>query len=1104
MKKGLQLAVFLLFYSLSISSQINRYGTPLISVADAAQTGGGLKSQCIAMDGRGVMYFGSENEGILTYDGSSWNIIATPGTGKINAITADTRGVVFAGGETDFGFLRPDPPGRLAWYSLAELIIDTASAGVRNPITSVVADSNAVFFTDGKRLYRIASAADSVSVTDLERDFGISSVSAMVFFDNRIFIADNRKGLFVSEGVTIERIPGGEKAAGSRFVRMLPYDRDNLIIAAAGKGLMLFNIRTGTLTEEFGDKRAVPALRNGLLTDLAILPGNMIAAGLGARGGIYIFSHEGELLQHVSEQTTDVREASVTALYCDHTSNAQLWFCTSGYINRAYVSLPAGEFGGAAGIESLPGTLTGFADSVFVAAENGLYKSFTDRTGVRRFRRIRSQGSQVRDLVTVDPGDGTVLLCATPNGLLQIDGEGDATRFLSRVSLTKLRADNDDPTRIVAGSDDGTIRILRYDDDAWRVTHTSGSALKGRITGVEQSAPGEWWFLTAAPVSIVRMHCEQNDTTLINYGRNNGIESDTISSITLIDNRLYLCTGQGIYRYNWQDDAFEKDRDLAGEYFDNASITMLFRTPEGETVVSGYDTRNFDALVTTTRQGHVVFRRQFNFLPDVATTGIAWIDGSVWLAKGRSVYVMDKSKLAFRYGNFNTVFTRIISGNNKILMDGIFYTETPEGSRIPSSIQPEEPVVRLRHRDNSISFAWTTTATVEEWQTEYRYRLEGFDNEWSGWERRRGRDYTNLPAGDYVFTLKTRTITGPEGEDQRYSFTVWKPWYLSAVAKLVYLILTSWILFILIRYFARRLRLKNQRLESLLSQRNAATARGRNEMAGLEKYAGLIQQSMQPSAARLARAFPNSFVLNRPMRSVSGDFIWVMNRGDRTLIAVGDCTGHGVRSSLRTAMALSFLDETGLRSDDMSTSAIIREFRKKLNDAFRALPESEIQQEGIEISMLAIDRTSKTVQFSGVASQCFRVREMSDQELARWENGEFKPNAGTMVSGKHLLETVYGDRIPLDAHPGSEHEFTQHTWKLERESFYYLFTDGYADQFNGVTGRKFMKKNMRRLILDIRNYPMSRQKEILTERLESWMGNSPQTDDIIVAGLRIE
>jgi hypothetical protein len=79
MKKGLQLAVLLLFYSLSVSSQVNRSGTPLISVYDIDQNRGGLKRLCITMDGRGVMYFGNENGGITTYDGSSWDRIVTPG-----------------------------------------------------------------------------------------------------------------------------------------------------------------------------------------------------------------------------------------------------------------------------------------------------------------------------------------------------------------------------------------------------------------------------------------------------------------------------------------------------------------------------------------------------------------------------------------------------------------------------------------------------------------------------------------------------------------------------------------------------------------------------------------------------------------------------------------------------------------------------------------------------------------------------------------------------------------------------------------------------------------------------------------------------------------
>jgi serine phosphatase RsbU (regulator of sigma subunit) len=1104
MKKGLQLAVFLLFCSLSVSSQINRYGTPLISIFDIAQTGTGLKNLCITMDGRGVMYFGNENGCILTYDGTSWNRIATPGTGRVTALVTDSRGIVYAGGENDFGCLRPDPSGRLSWHSLAGMISDTSGAMTAGPVGSVVSDSNSVCFTDGKRLYSFAAGTDSVTVTDMEAGFGIRSANVLVSFDNSIFIADNNNGLYVSNDGAVERITGGEQAAGSRFVRMLPYDRDNLIIATADKGLMLFNIRTGKLTLGFGDRKVVSALRNGMLTDIAILPGNLIAAGLGARGGVYILSHEGNVLQHITEETTSLRESSVTALYCDHASNAQLWLCTTGFISSACVSLPAGEFDDASGIISLPFTLAGFTDSVFVAAENGLYKSYTDRTGTIRFRRITGQGGRVNDLMTIDPGEGTVLLCATPGGLFRIDEDGDVIRFLSHMHISKLGSDRDDPSRVVAGLDDGTVTVLRYEDDRWTVAHVVESPLEGRITGVEQTTPGEWWLLSSSPSSLMRMHCGLNDTIFIPYGRDQGIGSDTINSITLIDGVLYLCTGKGIYSYNRQDDDFEKNRDLAGETFDEANVTLLFRTPEGETVVSGYDTRNFDALVTTTRQGHVVFRRQFDFLPDMTTTGIAWVDGSVWLAKGRSLYVMDKSKLAFRYGDFRTIFTRITSGRDNILLDGTFYNTTPEGVRIPVVTQPERPPVRLRHRDNSISFAWTTTAYIGESQTVYRYRLEGYENEWSGWEHRLGRDYTNLPSGDYIFLLKTRTVAGPEGEDLRYSFTIWKPWYASLVAKLIYIVLLSWMFFIIIRYFARRLRLKNQRLESLLSQRNAARARGRNEMAGLEKFAGLIQQSIQPSESRLARSFPNSFVLSRPMGTVSGDFFWVMNRGERTLIAVGDCSGHGVPSSLRTAMALSFLDETGLRSDGMSTSAILREFQEKLDDTFHTLSEPEVQQEGIDISLLAVDRKGRTIQYSGAAMQCFRVREMSDQELARWVNGEFKPNEGTMVSGKHLLETVYGDRIPLGMHPGSDHTFTQHTWKLERESSYYLFTDGYADQFNGVTGRKFLKKNLRRLILDIRDFPMSRQKEILEERLESWRGNSPRTDDVIVIGLRID
>ncbi|MCU0459926.1 MAG: SpoIIE family protein phosphatase [Bacteroidales bacterium] len=1104
MKKGLQLVVFLLIYTLTVNSQVNRHGTPLIGWFDAAQTPGELRNLCITMDHSGVMYFGNEAGGIVTYDGSRWGLIRTPGTTAITSLVTDARGIVFAGGKNDFGMLQPDDAGRMTYRSLAARTGDSLIASSIGIIKASAADSNAVFFTDGKRLYCLNGDDDSVMVADMETDYGFRNLSALVAFDNRIIIADDREGIFAYSEGRIDRIAGGDAMVPARFVKLIPYDRDNLLVGSSGKELMLFNIRTGALNERFSDKAAASLMKNGSLSDLALIPGNMIAAGFKGRGGIYIFSRDGALVQHISERTTALRESSVTAMYCDYKSNSQLWFCTRGYINRAFVSLPATEFSQASGLIPVPGTITGHAGSVYAGTDNGLYVNYTDGSGTRRFRRAGDHNVTVNAIINAELSEGVVLIAATVNGLLQVDDEGYLDHFLPGIAFSAVREAGDKRDVMVAGSGDGIVRTLKYDGYEWVVTHTIAGEFAGTIRYIEQTSPDEWWIMTENPSALLRMNCHPDDTTFFRFGREQGLDCDTLNGITIINETLYLCSGRGIYRYIPDNDAFARDHELVGDSFDDVSIKMISAAPGGEIILSGYDARNFDALVTSTSQGHVVFRRQFDFLPDIATAGIAFAEGTIWLSKGQSLFVLDKSKLAFRYGSFKTVFTQIISGRGNVIMDGTFYTIAPGRVRVPVPLQPPKPGIILSHRENNITFRWTTTSYVEEEKTEYRHRLEGFNEEWSGWEIRNYRDYTNLPSGDYRFVLRAKTITGLEGEELAFSFSVSKPWYRSTAAILVYSAVAAWLIFMLIRDLARRLGARKRRLESLLRQRNEATARGRNEITELENYAGVVQQAVIPSEEKLAKAIPGSFVLNRPKGSVSGDFFWMVNQGERLTMAVGDCTGHGVASSFRTITALCFLEDIAADSGPVSTSEMLSEFRKKLSDTFRRLPARDIHLEGIDISLLTIDRSANTIEFSGAASQCFRVREMSDHERARWDNGEFKPNEGTMVSGKYLLETVYGDRIPLGMHLNEDHVFTQHRWKLEKESSYYLFTDGYSDQFNGATGKKFLRKHLRRLILDIQNYHMSKQKEILEERLVTWMGKSPQTDDILIVGIRIE
>ncbi len=1103
MKKGLLLIGFLLVYSLTARSQINKTGTPLISWFDAADTPGDLCNLSITMDKRGVMFFGNETNGIVTYDGSSWDMISMNNPQKVISLATDTRGIVYVGGESDFGFLQPDLTGRLAFCSLAPKTPGQATPGGRSPVTSIASDSNKVYFADGRGLYIYDIRRDTVAFVDLANDYDLQNAGRLVIIDRRIIIADNIAGLFEYAEGKITPLPGGDQLRLTRFVRLLPYDSDNILIGTVDKGLVTFNLKAGTLNNRFLEQDDNSRLMKTTLTDVAILPGSMIAAGLADGGGVYIFSHDGRLLQHISDRTTPIRESSVTSMYCDYTSNSQLWFCTKGLINRAYVSLPASEFGNEAGIISVAGSFAEFRDSVYTGTDAGLYKNYADLSGVMRFRKLEHTGTRINALVTTNLPDGEVLLSATDDGLWQTDESGDMLFILKGVHLTAVSPDADSDL-LVTGSDDGIIRTLEHSAGLWKVKNTCrGGEVTGYVKAIIRSDTGEWWIQTTSPSSVIRMNCEASDTTFTLYGRGRGIGCDTISNMIRIDNSLYLCTGKGLFRFNPDDDTFVRDHDLIGNTFDNIAVNNLIKTPEGDVFLSGFDTRNFNALVRTTRQGHIVFRRQFDFLPDVPTTGMAFIQGNIWIAKGRSIFVIDNTKLGFSYGAFSVFFTRIASGR-KLLMDGSFYTLTAEGIRVQSACQPEDADMVLSHTDNNITFRWTTTSYVGEENTVYRCRLDPFDKNWSDWQDRTYSDYTNLPPGDYTFRLMAKTITGLDSEERTCSFSVKRPWYLSLPAVILYIAALSVILFVVISRFLRKIKKLNARLDNLLTRRSEAVERRDEEMVSLEHYSAILLEALQPSEKTLGGVFPNSFIMSKPQLGVSGDFRWMKCRPGNCTLAVGDCTGHGVSSALTILTILTLLDEKASGEETTGPSAMLSFLHERLAEIHDASSKPQPGHGGTDIAMLAIDRDQMSAEFAGAALQCYKVTEMSNADVVKWKNGEQDNDIATFTDGKYRLETVAGDRMPLGTSITGTRVFTSHEWKLERDTSYYIFTDGYTDQFNGVTGKKFMKKNFRKLILDIQRYPMRKQKEILEERLGSWMGASPQTDDITIVGFRID
>ncbi len=1099
-------ALFFLFFSVAANSQVNMKGAPLVSWFDAVDIPGDPRNLCITMDNCGVMYFGNSSKGIVTYNGLRWGLIKMGSRQRVNALATDYRGIVYVGGETDFGFLQPDDSGELLFRSLADRLADSLVRNEMQMISSIAADSSTVFFTDRRNLFLYDLNSDSLSVIDMNGNYNLKDAGRILVKDGRVIIADDRKGLYEYREGTLTLIPGSSKLGIKRFMALLPFDRESIILATSRNGIYLFNMVTGELKSNFLPEAINNKLKENHISDAVNIPGKRFAIGVSGGEGVYIFSHDGTLQQQVSVGTTGIQEATVTAMYCDYASNSQLWFCTMGYINRAYVSLPVSEFGSGTGLKSTIGDIIEYDGSVFVSSDAGLFRSFVNDSGIVQFSKLEDIEAGVSDLLTTNLQGGRVLIASAANGLYQLDKEGYVSSFLDGVSISAMKADMNDSATILAGSTHGIILTVRNSEEEWTVAHESKrNSVRGTVQTIEQSGDGDWWIQTDGPCSLYRLSCAPSDTNFIIYDRTKGLESDTINHIVTVDKKLYVCTGSGIYRYDSDNDRFVKDNDLIGDTFSNISIERLFKTPEGDILVAAFDTHYFTALVTPTREGHVIFRKQFDFLPDISVSDIDYIANNIWLAKGRSIYVIDKSNLGYGYGSFSTILTGIIAGNNEILLSGQFYTTTPEGIRIPSLVQPENNQPSLRYSHSDISFSWTTTSYVGEEKTEYRYKLDGLEKDWSKWEKRNSRDFTSLPFGHYTFRLIAKTLTGLESKEVDYSFSVRKPWYATIPVLLLFTLIGLLAVLAIIRFYTWRLKSESTRLENLVKQRNTILSRQKEELDASVHYASRIQHALLPSEKLLADATLNNyFILFKPLEKVSGDFYWMERKNDRLYVAVADCTGHGVPGAFMSLLGMSFLDEIVNKIALTRPGIILDELRKQVVSSLKQTGEADEEKDGADLAMIVVDFKHHMVEFAGAYIPCFKVRAMKYEEILKWESGDLETDEGSLSNGKYILETVMADKMPIGISTKMDKAFKQTEWKLDRDYSYYLFTDGYIDQFNGNTGKKFMKKNFKKLILDIQDYPMSKQKEILEERLLSWMGSSPQVDDILVLGLKAE
>ncbi len=248
-------------------------------------------------------------------------------------------------------------------------------------------------------------------------------------------------------------------------------------------------------------------------------------------------------------------------------------------------------------------------------------------------------------------------------------------------------------------------------------------------------------------------------------------------------------------------------------------------------------------------------------------------------------------------------------------------------------------------------------------------------------------------------------------------------------------------------------------------------------------YARRIQKLLMPNPLDIISRFSDAFIFLQAKDVVSGDFFWYEEVQSETgankqILVAADCTGHGVPGALMSMIGLEQLTEIVNVEGTYEANEIL----DRLHEGVKLLLKQETSQnkDGMDVALCVIDKKNKTVEYAGAKNPLVYI-----------QNNELF----IIKANRQPIGSIIGDRKPKP--------FAKHTVRIDKPTTFYIFSDGFQDQFGGEENRKFLTKKFRALLFNIHQKPMREQKKILAKNFAHWKGEQQQTDDVLVIGFKV-
>ncbi|HTM50896.1 MAG TPA: ATP-binding protein [Bryobacteraceae bacterium] len=761
-------------------------GLPFIRNYSPKEYVGQDQNWAVAQDRRGIVYAGN-NDGVLIYDGVHWRTIKVSNGSAVRSLDVDAAGTVYVGARGEFGYLDSDESGALRYVSLIDRV--SREDRVFKDVWRTMVTPEGVVFSSFDRLFRWNPQ------TGLKMWKPPGRFYRAFIAGRHVYVQQPESGLLRLDGESLTPAAGGARFSKDRIYCVAQWDQKLLVGSAAG-----FFLQEGAEFKPYATE-ADALLRKAEPYSCSPLPGGGVTIAT-LRNGALLLGGDGKLLR-IIDRSAGLASNSVTFSYIDREGG--LWLALVSGLARALAPSPLSFFDARAGLNGLVVAVARHGGSIYAGTSTGLYQLRTKGPGeFSRFEPVRKAGAMDNEGLQVwalRPTESD-LLAGTSAGIYAVRGNSLLRIGGPQADVYDLFRSRRDPALIYASGNG--VSLLREADGKWTDS--------GRLPGVSQAihktvedASGNLWLGTDVGAAIhVDRSAEPYKVT--EYGAGHGLAPGWVYPF-LANGRVVFLTTAGIKTFDENSRRFIPDRVLAPLFAESEDKpSLLVEDRQGNLWVGA---KTYGGLVRRRADG--VYEWDSTPLRRMTIGEIygAQIDadGVAWAGTGEGMV---------RYNpgvpkNYSVPFTALvrrvsdIGGGKDLHYEGAGEVSAP----------------RLPFEDNSLRFEFAAPSFDDEARTMYRVFLENFDRGWSPWTLETSKDYTNIPAGSYVFRVEAKNLYGAVSGQGEFGLTILSPWYQSWWSRLLQLLAASAIVWALVRWRSRRLAEQNRWLQKVVDDRTA-------------------------------------------------------------------------------------------------------------------------------------------------------------------------------------------------------------------------------------------------------------------------------------------